>query len=307
MDHSDQDRLVPESSPADKPSLQWLPLTIVIGLALLLSAGAYYLYSQQASKQTEAAPEASVNNDILGQAEVPSSPNIVEPETSIPLRQNETIHLSALPSLGDPDDFLRKHWSQWRLPTSTNAWIQGDFIIQRGVSFIDGLANGALLRKLTPLDRSAALLPTGSLKVAKVNDELWLDEANFDRYGKFITFLEAIEPNKLAGVFHWLRPPLESAYGELGQPEQDFGNRLITGLNLLLKTPDIDTPIKLKRDSVFYQFADPALEALPDSQKLLLRVGAKNRAIIKQWLLSLKHSLMMEAPIPAPVNQASGE
>ena len=41
---------------------------------------------------------------------------------------------------------------------------------------------------------------------------------------------------------------------------------------------------------VYYQFADPRLEALPSSQKLLVRMGPVNRQRIKDWLTVFKQA-----------------
>lgn len=288
--------------PTQKSTRQWLPLLIVISLACLASVGAYYLYWQQVDRK-------------VGSSSPPETPIIssnTEPDQSTSEPVIDTVSLAPdiplvdeprnpeLPNLSDSDEYLRLHWPERGLPASTEAWLLGEFIIQRAVSFIDGLANGALLHKLTPLNvltsnETADIRPKATFQVSQRDGELWLNDANFDRYSKFTEFLLSIEPTKLAGAFHWLRPLLERAYGELGQPAEQLGNRLIIGLDILLKSPDIETPIKLKRESVYYHFADPALEALPDSQKLLLRIGPKNRAVIKQWLRSLKQALLKES------------
>jgi hypothetical protein len=43
---------------------------------------------------------------------------------------------------------------------------------------------------------------------------------------------------------------------------------------------------------VFYQYADPQLEALSAGQKLLLRMGPDNSAVIRKKLAELRKELM---------------
>ena len=289
MDQTNQDRL----TPSPKQSNQWFPLSIVLTLAILASAGAYYIYQQRLSEITK----------IVQPLSEPSSPNSLPTElhsttdkldvtTVIPHQQQNILQSPPLPTLADSDNYLREHWQELALPDKTRDWLQGEFIIQRAVSFIDGLANGAILSKLVPLNKSPFLQAKSKFQPTSRNGELWLDQTNFIRYRLFTEFLLTIEPESLARLFHRLRPLLESAYEELGKPGGQFGDRLLTGLDLLLETPNIDTPIPLKRESVYYQFADPALEALPDTQKLLLRMGPHNRRVIKKWTRSLKDALL---------------
>ena len=284
MDVSDQDRITPttqQKSRWRRPAL--------LALAILLLATGYYIYRQMLPDAVEspASTESPVPADVLPTA--PARPAAVD------IPQQATQQQEApLPSLADSDDFLRQHWQELGLPDDTQAWSQEDFLLQRATTFIDGLAKGAVLRKFTPLDKSPFLQPKPPFKVTENNGEMWLDETNYDRYKPAVTFLVSMQPEHLAQLFHWLRPLLEAAYSELGQPPEQFGNQLITGLEKILATPDVDGPIKLKRESVLYQFADPALESLPDVQKLLLRIGPQNRLQLKAWSESLKNALLAE-------------
>lgn len=283
-----------ESSPTRRQTDNRLSILIVVALATLASVGAYFLFWQQPGQPLAPKSEPA---QVTIEPNTPAETAGVLDDTgpSIPEQQAEAQPRAALPPLTESDAFLRQHWPEMGLPEITQAWLSGDFLIQRAVGFIDGLAKGALLRKLTPLDSSIDLLPKSTFKASKGDSGLQLDQANFARYTAFTEFLVSIKPAHLADLFHWLRPLLESAYGELGLPAEQFGNRVITGLELMLRTPDIDSAIPLRRESVYYQFADPALEALPDSQKLLLRMGPENRAIIKQWLSALKQALLTES------------
>ena len=51
-------------------------------------------------------------------------------------------------------------------------------------------------------------------------------------------------------------------------------------------------PIALVQPGAFYQYADPALEGLSAGQKLLLRMGTENAAVIKKKLTELRKELL---------------
>ena len=62
-------------------------------------------------------------------------------------------------------------------------------------------------------------------------------------------------------------------------------------ISILLQTPDIQGPVQLIQPSVYYKFADPQLEALVAGQKILLRIGPENAAVIKDRLRDVRERL----------------
>ena len=119
-----------------------------------------------------------------------------------------------------------------------------------------------------------------------------MGSANFQRYDAFTQGIVAIDSQQAAAFFHWTRPLLEAAYSELGYPGESLGTAVISAIDTLLATPAIEGSIALKRKSVRYQFADPALEALPGAQKQLLRMGSEHSARLKAWLRDLRSALL---------------
>ena len=59
----------------------------------------------------------------------------------------------------------------------------------------------------------------------------------------------------------------------------------------MLAAPEVQGPVKLTRPKVFYQFADPELEALPAGQKILIRIGAGNATKVKAKLREIRSEL----------------
>jgi hypothetical protein len=86
-------------------------------------------------------------------------------------------------------------------------------------------------------------------------------------------------------------PLFQQAYQELGYPKGHFNDRLVDVIDHLLAAPEVTAPVKLVRPKVFYLFADPALEARSAGQKILMRVGSENAALIKAKLRDIRGEL----------------
>jgi hypothetical protein len=78
-------------------------------------------------------------------------------------------------------------------------------------------------------------------------------------------------------------------------------------LDLMIATPVVSAPIQLRLTEVKgpiasthpwlrYEFADPALEALPAGQKMMLRVGPANQRRLKAKLSEARTMLTEAAP-----------
>ena len=59
----------------------------------------------------------------------------------------------------------------------------------------------------------------------------------------------------------------------------------------MLNAPIIREPIALVAPSAMYKFADPELEALPDAQKLIMRMGPDNILKLKTKLQQIQSAL----------------
>jgi hypothetical protein len=102
----------------------------------------------------------------------------------------------------------------------------------------------------------------------------------------------SLDMQQIAGVFHLVRPILESAFAELGYKPRQMDGIILRSLDNILATPVIVEPLQLVRESVTYKFADPKLEALMPLQKQLLRAGPENTQRVQQQALALKKALL---------------
>jgi len=178
---------------------------------------------------------------------------------------------------------------------------QGDFIHQF-VATVDNLARGHAASLLWPV------LPTpGKTLVVEKSDGLYLDAANAKRFEPFVRFATSIDVVKATALYVELYPLCQKSYEELGYPGKYFNDRLVDVIDQLLQTPELTQPVKLSltevsgpipalRPWVRYEFADPDLEELPAGQKILLRMGSANAALIKAKLSEFRASIAKQLP-----------
>jgi hypothetical protein len=114
---------------------------------------------------------------------------------------------------------------------------------------------------------------------------------NYDRYKPFVAVLDAVDAKTVVSMYRGLQPLFQQAYEELGHPNDFFNTRMLEVIDHLLNTPEPQGPVKLVQPSVFYKYADKELEELSAGQKLLIRMGPENAAIIKAKLRELQSEL----------------
>lgn len=265
----------------------------------LLGATIFFLYTDQLSRDQENPAQLVVPTEEDFTQESSAIDLETEPTLKIPSSYFEAEPepataqtLPPLPTYDKANDFIKQQleletWHALNISPQNVPALHKDFLLQRSVAFLDGLARGALLDKLMPFDR-----PRQAFIADKQGRTLSMGTTNFNRYDAFTQGIVAIDSQQAATFFHWTRPLLETAYSELGYSGEDLDKALIAAIDSLLATPTINGPIALKRESVLYQYADPALEALPGAQKQLLRTGGENTRLLKSWLRELRSTLL---------------
>ena len=141
--------------------------------------------------------------------------------------------------------------------------------------------------------------PTGKFMVKKDAAEVtFIDPENHARYLPFVRLVAAVDVDNLVNIYAYLYPLFQQAYVELGYPDRNFNDRLIEVISHLLETPEVPDPIALVQRKVFYQFADPELEARSAGQKLLMRTGRENASLLKLKLNDLLAKLTALQGLP---------
>lgn len=160
-------------------------------------------------------------------------------------------------------------------------------IIRRIVITVDNLPARNVPQNRLPLKQ-----PEGKFAAAKDGENFVLDSSNYQRYNRHVALMNGLDTRRVADAYVHLYPLFQNAYRELGYPKAYFNDRLILAIDNLLATPEAQGPLVLTQPAVFYQYADPQLEALSAGQKLLLRMGPDNAAVVRKKLAELRKELM---------------
>ena len=119
---------------------------------------------------------------------------------------------------------------------------------------------------------------------------------NSARYARYVKLVQALDAERVVAIYVHFYPLFQQAFVELGYPNAQFNDRLVDVIDHLLETPDVQGPVALVRPKVFFEFADPELEELSAGQKLMVRIGPDNAAVLKTKLREIRRALVAEAP-----------
>jgi len=249
-------------------------MIVVISLVLAGGIGGYF-YWQHAQPQPEPA---------LVQAPPPPAPPtpevhqvLEEPKVSPPL-----------PTLVDSDKFMFDALTGLINNQSLISLFYTERIIHNIVATVDNLPGRQAPESVMPVEP----VP-GAFITAGTADDLTISPKNTARYARYVKIAAATDPKKLVELYAQLYPLFQQAYEKLGYPKKYFNDRLIVVLDNLLAAPNIKEPVKLVQPKVYYQYADPDLEARSIGQRILMRTGSKNEAAVKAWLREIRQELVL--------------
>jgi len=258
------------------------PIIAVAALVVVLAAvGAYFLRHRAAPLPTESAPATNA-------APPGAEPSIAHP---LPAGAEAGASAAALPELADSDAPLRDALGQVAGADAVKNYLLPENVIRRLVVTIDNLPRQKVAVEKRPTPALAG-------PFLAVGDELHatLDANNFERYRPLVAVISKLNMQQLAAVYFHFYPLFQQSYQNLGYPTGYFNDRLVQVIDVLLATPQPTAPIELVRPNVMYTYADPALEARPAGQKLLIRMGPENAALIKTKLTELRAIITATPP-----------
>ena len=229
-------------------------------------------------------PHSQPNPEPAEVQTVPSPPP--EPEVRQVI---ETPPVSPpLPALADSDNFMLDALAGLVNNKSLMKLFHTKRIIHNIVATIDNLPRRRAPMSVMPVEQAS-----GQFVTAGNESGLTISPKNAARYTPYVRIAEAVDARKLVELYVRLYPLFQQAYERLGYPNKYFNDRLMVVLDDLLAAPDINEPVKLVQPGVLYLFADPDLEGRSIGQRILMRTGGKNEAIIKGKLREIKQELML--------------
>jgi hypothetical protein len=258
------------------------PMIGVAAAVVVIAAGTwYYLHSRQAAVQRAPVVQQPAP------AQPPAEPGIQHPLPEGPAAASNV----PLPALADSDAALSDALAKVAGASAVKDYLLPENIIRRLVVTIDNLP-----RQKVAVEKR----PTGPVagSFAADGDELHatLDPQNYARYQPVVAVVGKLDMRQVAAVYVRFYPLFQQAYQNLGYPNGYFNDRLVQVIDSLTATPQPEGPIALIRPNVMYVFADPTLESRPAGQKLLIRMGPDNAAVIKAKLTELRAAITAAPP-----------
>lgn len=242
---------------------------VLVPVLLALVAGVWWWLLRNPSPPGGAAPEAEAPAPEA--AAGPLGP-VVEPRD--------------LPPLGDMDGIVRELLGALSRRPEVAAWLASGDLVRRFVASVDNVASGG-----SPVRHNRALAPQTPFQVARRGSRLVIDPASYARYDGLADTVAELDVHALARLYATLKPRLEEAYAELGQPAGTFDRAVELAIVHLLDTPAVPPDAPLAADTVSYRYREAEIEALSPAQKQLLRMGPRNVPVVQGTLRALARAL----------------
>src|SRR5262249_40357374 len=144
----------------------------------------------------------------------------------------------------------------------------------------------------TPAKMLQPLRPDGAFRVTQRDGGIYVDSRSYERYRPLAEAVASIDAKGAASLYATLKPRIEEAHRELGQPEASFDRTLHRAIVALLEAPVRGGQTRLQpQGGIGYAFAESRDEDLSAAQKQLLRMGPENARIVQAKLREIALAL----------------
>ena len=244
------------------------------GALVLLSAVALFVSWRANHRQAPAPAETST-------APIPPATGIANP---VPVPSGLTA--APLPPLESSDKPVRDSLVDLFGAKSVDELLRPEMLIRHIVVTVDNLPRKHLAVELRPSKN-----PPGKFTVSGGEDNATIDPSNYQRYAPYVHLLQGLNTQQFTTIYFHYYPLFQEAYENLGYPNGYFNDRLVAAIDDALAAPDVRGPVALARPNVMYQYADPKIESLSAGQRLMVRLGPDNEAIVKTKLHELRDAV----------------
>jgi len=281
---------------------------VIVVLLLLLLAGGFYFYQANDEKmhdEVNAVKEETFSSG--GKMEEKASSVRKEKreklnETVVRAPKNQTVNNNAVRVVKDLElveesvDVNQNMSDQYITQRDLYSVLPKKFIEQflyegnyldRIVVFVNEIESKNLSRK------NSVFKPFASqLEVIDIDGKLYIHPNDKEKFNFLINILPHLNINHIVDFYVEYEKVLQKKQDELYVGR--FNDKLVNAIDLLLATPLVKEPIEVKSESVNYTFVDLKLEALPESQKMMIRMGEENSTKLKLFLKELKKQFQMK-------------
>ncbi len=167
------------------------------------------------------------------------------------------------------------------------SWLATDGLLRRFAAAVEAVAGG-----YSPRESLRPLAPHRGFVVARSGDELVVAASSYRRYDLVADVVGSLDADRAVEVYLRLEPQIADAHRRIAWYRDDVRTRLLAAIDHLLEVEPPSGEVAVQRGTLTYAFADPALEALTDAQRQLLRMGPRNVRVIQDKLRELRATLL---------------
>lgn len=190
-----------------------------------------------------------------------------------------------LPLLSESDNEVTGAMVELAGADPLGEYLVKDQVVSRIVATIDSLTSRQVPAPINPVKPAS-----GKFIISGEGEDTVMSADNHARYTAYISLLQGLDSDAVFSFYTRYHPLFQQAWEENGG-EGAFNDRLLEVIDHLLATPDVEGDIYLVKPEAVYLFVDPELEALSAGQKILLRMGPENAALVKAKFTEIKSLL----------------
>lgn len=295
--------------PISTPFGKWVMGIILLLLLGAIGCGAWWFWQQRLTEQPKegspestranllphaaltaegslsAAPDANAGTSFLdAPAKAPENPIEPAPDAA-----------GQLPAAAPNAEAVPQVLMEWLGKENTYAFVQSQGFVPRFVATVDNLTRSKAPTQIWPLNPTA---PQFEVQPEAFGDAAQIAPGNAARYAAMVNFAKSMDMAQAAAMYKRNYALFQSAYEDLGYPQEYFNDRLIAVIDHLLQAPEpaqvqvrqreIKGEFPSQQPWVHYEFVDPQLESLSAGQKIMVRLGLNNERAIKSQLRSFR-------------------
>jgi hypothetical protein len=253
-------------------------------LVLLFAAAGWYFFTKEPDVVHELPPPQPP--PVIPAETEQVKPHIVEViEYPMPEPEPEIVPEPLL-LLNESDPEVRQALSEMVGANPLAMYLVKDHVVSRLVATLDSLTSRQVPSETNPVKPAA-----DEFVVETEGERVVLSPENFARYDGYVALIKGVDAGTLMMTYQRYTPLFQEAWEENGG-EGSFDDRLVVLIDHLLETPDVPGPVYLTKPEAVYLFEEPALEAMSAGQKILIRMGSANAAIVKEKLTELRSEML---------------
>lgn len=269
------------------------PIGLIVLLLLVLLVGAGLVWLKVSGRIGRRPKPAGEPAGIVAPSPLPGLPDPVVPVVDIPPPEPASLTPDAAGAANPPveavadepltlDEASRRIAEIGRDVSDHPLWLRllgQNAILERAVSAMDFLAAGE--RPLPALDFLKSPQPFAAEKSGGI---LRQSQASLNRYTPLCRMFAALPADKLAALYRKLEPALQQACEKLGYRDQTVRSLLTRACTTILSCPVLEHDEELIATGKpgLFRWARPELEGLGKAEKLFLRLGPENSAMVRQ-------------------------